>query len=86
MILQEKSGETEDEMREKMEGLKLAGNEMKDDKEGKQKEELTVRVEETKPGYMAYTAIAADQMSGKTYSDVGRLDEDDTAHKFDPSS
>lgn len=34
-------------------------------------------VEETRPGYIAAKLKEADQMSGQTFNDPGRMDDDD---------
>ncbi|KAF3441749.1 hypothetical protein FNV43_RR15664 [Rhamnella rubrinervis] len=76
-----------------MEELKLQGKEYNKDDEtyckayyeqqggtargGGEKENL-VNLEETRPGYVASTLKAADQMAGQTFNDVGRIDDECT--------
>ena len=39
-------------------------------------EGVVIAVEDTRPGYVAGTIKAADQMTGQTFNDVGRIDEE----------
>lgn len=38
-------------------------------------EKIVIDVEETRPGYVANTLKAADQMTGQSFNDVGRIDD-----------
>lgn len=76
-----------------MEELKLQGKEYNKDDEaywkayyeqqggtarGGGEKKIVVNLEETRPGYVASTLKAADEMSGQTFNDVGRLDDEGT--------
>ena len=43
---------------------------------GRRGEEVLVEVEESRPGAVADTLKKADQMSGQTFNDVGRVEEE----------
>ena len=45
---------------------------------GRRGEEVLVEVEESRPGVVADTLKKADQMSGQTFNDVGRVEEEGT--------
>lgn len=45
---------------------------------GRRGEEVLVEVEESRPGAVADTLKKADQMSGQTFNDVGRVEEEGT--------
>ncbi|PON56129.1 Late embryogenesis abundant protein LEA [Parasponia andersonii] len=75
----------EEEARRKMEELKLKGYDtvQKTTGENKDAEKFEMKVEgieiageDTRPGYGATTIKAADQMSGQTFNDVGRIDDE----------
>ena len=71
MIMQQ---EREEEARRKMEGLKV------EDEcgvgKGRRGGKTVVNVEEPRPGGVAATVKASDQMSGQTFNDVGRLGDE----------
>ena len=41
-------------------------------------EKVEINIEETRPGAVASTMKASDQMSGQTFNDVGRIAEEGT--------
>lgn len=64
------AGET---ARRKMEEPKLQGKEGY----GGRGDKVVVKVEESRPGAIAETLKAADQIAGQTFNDVGRFDEEE---------
>lgn len=81
-IIQEKSSDSEDAAWQKMEELKLKGEEpraaRKHGSTGRTVPAGTVEndIEETHPGAIAETLKAADQITGQTFNDIGRIDEE----------
>lgn len=45
---------------------------------GRRGEQVVIEVEESRPGAVADTLKAADQMTGQTFNDVGRIDDEGT--------
>lgn len=43
-------------------------------------EKVEIKVEETRPGAVASTLKAADQMTAQTFNDVGRMDDEGFIH------
>lgn len=86
--MQEKLSEAEEAARQKMEELKLQGKEYNKDDEAyceqqggtarEGDEKIVVNLEKTLPGYVASTLKASDQMTGQTFNDVGRIDDEST--------
>ncbi|KAF3943166.1 hypothetical protein CMV_030246, partial [Castanea mollissima] len=78
----EKLNETTEEARRKMEGLKLKGQEYKDEATRNESDAerevgtVEVDVEETRPGYVASKLKEADQISGQAFNDVRHLDDE----------
>ena len=70
--MQEKVSGAGETARRKMEEPKLQGKEGS----GGRGDKVVVKVEESRPGAIAETLKAADQIAGQTFNDVGRFDEE----------
>lgn len=70
-------GTEKEETRRKMEGLNMGGKGYKSDESGGGRGDRVVfKIEETRPGAVAETLKAADQITGQTFNDVGPLDDE----------
>lgn len=65
-----------------MEEMKLKGN---DGGRGVS-ERVVVKVEDTRPGAFASTLKASDQMSGQTFNDVGRVNDEGVYDRSDKTN
>jgi len=74
-IIQEMMSEADNEARRKMEGGNVGGKGFGEET-CKRGNEWVIRTEDTRPGAVAERLKAADQMTGQTFNDVGRLDDE----------
>ncbi|KAK7345447.1 hypothetical protein VNO77_16051 [Canavalia gladiata] len=70
------SGGGEEDTRRKMEELKVHGKGYGEEPERRGGDKVVLRVEESRPGAVAETLKATDQMTGQTFNDVGRMDDE----------
>jgi len=81
-VTQENVRGGDEDARRKMEELRLHDKGFKDLSEGRgHKDKVVMKVEESRPGAMADTLKAADQMAAQTFNDVGRMDEEGVVRK-----
>lgn len=74
--MQERLSEAEEAARQKLEGLKVHKEDELGGVGGGGEKVTVVNVEETRPGHVASVLKAADQMTGQTFNDVGRIDDE----------
>lgn len=74
-MMQENVNSADEATRRKMEELRLQGKGHGGESRGRE-EKVVVKVEESRPGAIAETLKAADQIAGQTFNDVGRFDDE----------
>lgn len=76
-VMQENVSGADEGARRKMEDLRLRGKGYgSHESAGGRGDKVVVKVEESRPGAIAETLKAADQIAGQTFNDVGRFDEE----------